>query len=165
MDDWVLCRIYNKKSSSATSDQKTSKPAGPRTARLGPAASPEDRKPILMVPAAPAAAQHVPAELVYSFAPSADSMPRLHADSSCSEHVLSPEKLACEREVQSQPRWRPSDWDRALGLSAAPNSLFNQVEPGLFPSTGSSDPFQDILGYWGKPFWRCGRPTRWCKIS
>ncbi|KAG6522652.1 hypothetical protein ZIOFF_019798 [Zingiber officinale] len=153
LDDWVLCRIYNKKGSSAASDQKTSKPAGPQIVRPGPAFSPEDQKPVLMVPPAPAVRQHVPAaELVYSFAPSADSMPRLHADSSCSEHVLSPEKLACEREVQSQPRWRPSDWDRALGFSTAPNSLFNQVEPGLFPSTGTSDPFQDILVYLGKPF-------------
>lgn len=150
MDDWVLCRIYNKKGSSAASDQRTSKPASARTILPGPASSPEDQKPILMAPPAPAL--HVPAELVYSFAPSADSMPRLHADSSCSEHMLSPEQLACEREVQSQPRWQPSDWDRVLGLSTASNSVFNQVEPGLFPSTGSSDPFQDILVYLGKPF-------------
>ncbi|KAG6513204.1 NAC domain-containing protein 48-like [Zingiber officinale] len=147
LDDWVLCRIYNKKGGSAASDQRGSKMAGSRTIRPGPSSSPEDQKPILMAPPA-----HVPAELVYSFAPSADSMPRLHADSSCSEHVLSPEQLACEREVQSQPRWRPSEWDRPFGLSTASNSVFNQVEPGLFPPTGSSDPFQDILVYLGKPF-------------
>jgi hypothetical protein len=33
-----------------------------------------------------------------------DSVPRLHTDSSCSEHEASPE-FTCEREVQSEPKW------------------------------------------------------------
>ena len=33
-----------------------------------------------------------------------DSVPRLHTDSSSSEHVLSPE-IKCEKEVQSEPKW------------------------------------------------------------
>ncbi|WOK96409.1 NAC domain-containing protein [Canna indica] len=170
LDDWVLCRIYNKKGSSSGASEKIAnadrKPAVSRNMQPGPVASPEDRKPVLgqhVLPpppaiGAPGTTTHVPApELVYSYAPS-DSMPRLHADSSCSEHVLSPE-FACEREVQSQPRWRPTDWDRALGLEAAPasvstagaNSVFPQIEPGLL-SSGLNDPFQDILVYLGRPF-------------
>ncbi|CAL9763530.1 unnamed protein product [Musa acuminata subsp. burmannicoides] len=152
LDDWVLCRIYNKKGSSGSEKlgNTDGKPVVSRSVWPGPATSPEERKPVLG-PYAPSPLAHVPAEMVYSFAPS-DSMPKLHADSSCSERP----EFTCEREVQSQPRWRPTtEWDRALGLESAATagggSVFSQIEPGLF-SSESRDPFQDILTYLGKPF-------------
>ncbi|CAL9197319.1 NAC domain-containing protein 48-like [Musa acuminata AAA Group] len=147
LDDWVLCRIYNKKGNSGSE-----KPGNPVSHPAGSTVAgdiPEDRKPALGQGAPP---------LAYSFAPS-DSIPRLHADSSCSEHVLSPE-FVCEREVQSQPRWRATDRDKAVGLgnpvaadnaNANANSAFTQFEPGLL-SSGLGDSFQDILMYLGKPF-------------
>ncbi|THU50318.1 hypothetical protein C4D60_Mb06t18940 [Musa balbisiana] len=154
LDDWVLCRIYNKKGSSGSEKlgNTDGKPVVSRSVWPGPATSPEERKPVLG-PYAPSPLAHVPAEMVYSFAPS-DSMPRLHADSSCSERP----EFTCEREVQSQPRWRPTtEWDRALGLESTATagggggSVFSQIEPGLL-SSDSRDPFQDILTYLGKPF-------------
>ncbi|RWW06113.1 hypothetical protein BHE74_00024024, partial [Ensete ventricosum] len=147
LDDWVLCRIYNKKGNSGS--EKPGNPVRHPAGSTVAADSPEDRKPALGQGAPP---------LAYSFATS-DSMPRLHADSSCSEHVLSPE-FVCDREVQSQPRWRATDWDKAVGLgdpvaadnfNANANSAFTQLEPGPL-SSGMGDPFQDILMYLGKPF-------------
>ncbi|XP_008783329.1 NAC domain-containing protein 48-like [Phoenix dactylifera] len=142
LDDWVLCRIYNKKGGG---DQKA---AGSRMAGL-PEPEPEpERKPVF--------AQHV-SELGY-FDP-AESMPRLRTDSSCSEHVLSPE-VAWEREVQSQPRAAWSQREKALEVpvtnegataSAGGVEFFPQLEPvSLEP--GFRDQFQDILMYLGKPF-------------
>ncbi|XP_065015342.1 NAC domain-containing protein 48-like [Musa acuminata AAA Group] len=150
LDDWVLCRIYNKKGSNGSDKFGTRdrKPAGSRCLR-----PPEDRKPALgphaplPLPAGIAPGPLLPAELADSFAPS-DSMARLHADSSCSEHVRSPE-FTCEREVQSQPRWRPTEWDRAFAPAA--NSVFPHPEPGLL-SSEFGDSFQDILVYLENPF-------------
>nr|XP_010910754.1 NAC domain-containing protein 48 [Elaeis guineensis] len=144
LDDWVLCRIYNKKGGAEKAAGSDRKAAGSRTVVL-----PEpERKPVFV--------PHVP-DLVH-FDP-ADSMPRLHADSSCSEQVLSPE-VTWEREVQSQPQAAWSHWEKALnvplnndGAAAAAGGVefFPQLEPGsLEPEF--SDPLQDILMYLGKPF-------------
>ncbi|CBI21612.3 unnamed protein product, partial [Vitis vinifera] len=80
LDDWVLCRIYNKKGSAEkqhTFDQKSMK--YPEL---------EDQKPKII-------------------STTSDSVPRLHThtDSSGSEQVMSPEK-----EVQSEPKWNDFDF-------------------------------------------------------
>jgi hypothetical protein len=75
-------------------------------------------------------------------------MPRLHADSSCSEQVLSPEQLACDREVQSQPKI--SEWERTFASDPV-NPAGSMLDPVVGGHAG--DPLlQDILMYWGKPF-------------
>ncbi|KAG1328088.1 NAC domain-containing protein 48 [Cocos nucifera] len=144
LDDWVLCRIYNKKGGAEKATGSDRKAAGSRMAgRLEP-----ERKPVF--------AQNVP-EMAY-FDP-ADSMPRLHTDSSCSEHVLSPE-VTWEREVQSQPRVARSQWEKAVEVpltnegatvSTGGIGFFPQLEPGSF-EPGFRDPLQDILMYLGRPF-------------
>ncbi|XP_010911124.1 NAC domain-containing protein 48 [Elaeis guineensis] len=144
LDDSVLCRIYNKKGGAEKATGSDRKAAGWRMA-----GRPEpERKPVF--------AQHVP-EMVYF--DTADSMPRLHTDSSCSERVLSPE-VTWEREVQSQPRAVRSQWEKALEVplinegptaSASGIGFFPQLEPGSL-EPGFRDPLQDILMYLGKPF-------------
>lgn len=126
--------------------------------------SPPEQKPIL-----PLHMKHTQPNMPHiadfsSFEPQSDSIPRLNTDSSCSEHVLSPE-FTCEREVQSQPS-RMKDWERTfedqpdigLGENIASASMLNSLEPTSsfgFGSNGfgNNDPMlQDILMYLGKPF-------------
>jgi hypothetical protein len=57
-----------------------------------------------------------------------DLMPWLHADSGCSEKVLSPEQqfAGCNREVQSRPKI--SEWERTFASeSVNPGSMINPV--------------------------------------
>lgn len=136
LDDWVLCRIYNKKGSA----EKSTKQAGSRNARPVPALP--DVKPVVC----PQVTSHVD---TVGFDTS-DSMPR---ESSCSEHVLSPE-FTCDREVQSQPTSVWNDWEKALHV---PINYGNGT--GMFTDFGSGsiepgfrDPIQDILMFLQKPF-------------
>ncbi|KAK8717221.1 hypothetical protein V6N13_044497 [Hibiscus sabdariffa] len=96
LDDWVLCRIYNKKGSiekHSPSEQKWSN--YPEM---------EDQKPnILMHGQNMTATSQQQQQQQPSNA--SDSVPKLHTDSSSSEQVLSPE-VPWEKEVQSQPKWK-----------------------------------------------------------
>ncbi|XP_066307739.1 NAC domain-containing protein 48-like [Miscanthus floridulus] len=145
LDDWVLCRIYNKKGG-------LEKPpvVGDHKPVFAAAAvsSPPEQKPFLAAPGGlPPAA--FPADLAAYYDRPSDSMPRLHADSSCSEQVLSPELLACDREVQSQPKI--SEWERTFASDPVNPAGSMLVDPVVGGHTG--DPLlQDILMYWGKPF-------------
>lgn len=117
LDDWVLCRIYNKKGTLEkyyNADQKA----------LNFQEEVEDQKP-KNITTAFAQNGMVAATEAKTFQQqkqkqmgndllhfeTSESIPRLHTDSSVSEHVLSPE-FACEKEVQSAPKW--SDLERAL---------------------------------------------------
>ncbi|KAF6170565.1 hypothetical protein GIB67_031973 [Kingdonia uniflora] len=131
LDDWVLCRIYNKKGTI----EKV-----PNGEKRSVNRTFEDQKPINM-----AAPQPVPSQMMhdYHYFDVTDSIPRLHTDSSCSEHVVSPE-LKCE-EVQSEPKWR--DWDGELGM---PSSFIN--DPYVqFSSNNEFSPLQDMFMYLQKP--------------
>nr|WLO57489.1 NAC transcription factor 30 [Rheum palmatum] len=77
LDDWVLCRIYNKKG-------VIEKKLNPNSPGMPPL---------------------VPAFSDYLQFDASDSAPRFHTDSSCSEQVVSPE-FASEREVESEPKWK-----------------------------------------------------------
>ncbi|KAJ3682748.1 hypothetical protein LUZ60_012975 [Juncus effusus] len=149
LDDWVLCRIYNKKGSA---DRPTTnldrKSAIPKTF-IQPCFSPPEQKPILPLLMPPMAD-------FTCFEPRSDSMPKLNTDSSCSEHVLSPE-FTCEREVQSEHKVR--EWERSFdqGTLGSVGAGIGSVDSMGFTGFGSSglgnDPFlQDILMYLGKPF-------------
>ncbi|PKA51738.1 NAC domain-containing protein 48 [Apostasia shenzhenica] len=156
LDDWVLCRIYNKKGPA----EKPRIGLGPK-AEIGPVglgtlSPPEtpERKPAPVswqVPVvAPAARPPQPGSRGRW---STESMPSLHhAESSGSEHVLSPE-FTCEAE--SQPRWGFS-WEKTA-LDAPLNNGNATVGCGSgvaadFLSELGSDPLQDILMFLQKPF-------------
>lgn len=159
LDDWVLCRIYNKKGGLDKPETiPDRKPVGLTTMMNQSCLSPPEQKPILSLhmkhtqPNMPNIADFT------SFEPRSDSIPRLNTDSSCSGHVLSPE-FTCEREVQSQPS-RMKDWERTFEdplTSVGSASMLNSLEPTSsfgFGSNGfGNDPMlQDILMYLGKPF-------------
>ena len=139
LDDWVLCRIYNKKGGAGE------KQVGPRPGRQ---AAVEQKPMIRPNPTGPHVPRPRPMSELMCLDPS-DSLPRLHADSSCSEHVLSSTEFTCDREVQSQPRWR-EDWEKALEMP------LNYVDATLngFPHVEAvfKDPLQDIFMHLQKPF-------------
>jgi hypothetical protein len=137
LDDWVLCRIYNKKGG-------LEKPPV-----FGHAA---DHKPVFAVSSPPeqkpfAGGAPAFADLAAFYDRPSDSMPRLHADSSCSDQELSPEQQLAE--VQSQPKI--TEWERTFASDPAGSMLDPTAAAGM--SGGGDDPLlQDILMYWGKPF-------------
>jgi hypothetical protein len=145
LDDWVLCRIYNKK---GAPERPSAGKASPAHAAVG---SPPEQKPALLPPYAPPPFSDLAA--YYEVRPS-DSMPRAHADSSCSEHVLTASCGSDRPEVQSQPKI--SEWERTFatagtGVNPAGSMLAGQLDPAAGLPAG--DPLlQDILMYWGKPF-------------
>ncbi|XP_073036274.1 NAC domain-containing protein 2-like [Primulina eburnea] len=102
LDDWVLCRIYNKKGTI----EKHAPHVIPR--EMTHAVTPEeDIKPVIVT----SLAECSPA--VYDDFMSldvSDSIPRLNPDSSGSGHVLSPD-FASAAEVESAPKL--SEWERS----------------------------------------------------
>lgn len=97
LDDWVLCRIYNKKGT-IERQQQTSVSSRIMTSAV---TSEEETKPNILT-SVPETAPMVYDDFMYLDA--SDSIPRLHTDSSCSEHVLSPE-------VESAPKL--SEWEKS----------------------------------------------------
>ncbi|CAL4960114.1 unnamed protein product [Urochloa decumbens] len=158
LDDWVLCRIYNKKGGLEkppviAGDRKPALAAGVNNnAGFAPAAgSPPEQKPFV---AAPGGLPPAFADLAAYYDRPSDSMPRLHADSSCSEQVLSPEQPqfgSCDREVQSQPKI--SEWERTFASDPVNPAGGSMLDPiGAHGGAGGDPLLQDILMYWGKPF-------------
>ncbi|XP_020236522.1 NAC domain-containing protein 2 [Cajanus cajan] len=123
LDDWVLCRIYNKKGSIEKQP--------PSVTRKMECSEMEEKPGIATRGGAAADSVHFEAS---------DSVPRLHtADSSCSEHAVSPEFAS---EVQSEPK-RGNEF------------AFNYVDATLGSQFQSGDqmlPLQDIFMYLSKPF-------------
>nr|QGZ00533.1 ATAF2-like NAC domain-containing protein [Beta vulgaris] len=132
LDDWVLCRIYNKKGvieKGFSNDQKP-KPMSMPTS-MPQYSNFEDQKPVITMSGQAAAPGGFP-----TFSPippskndllhfdTSDSVPRCHTDTSGSNHVASPEFM-CDKEVQSDPKW-------------------NELDKNLdFPSFNYMDPFPD----------------------
>ncbi|GJN16969.1 hypothetical protein PR202_gb04001 [Eleusine coracana subsp. coracana] len=139
LDDWVLCRIYNKKG--GLEKPPVNKPV---FAAVN-VSSPPEQKPFIGGAAAFA-------DLAAYYDRPSDSMPRLHADSSCSEQVLSPEQQHLA-EVQSQPKI--TEWERTFASDPVNPAAGSMLDPTAVAGgiTGAGDPLlQDILMYWGKPF-------------
>ncbi|XP_051124091.1 NAC domain-containing protein 2-like [Andrographis paniculata] len=131
LDDWVLCRIYNKKGAIER------QPAPPKMTSA--VTSEEDMKPAILK-AVPEASPMVYDDFMY-LDPS-DSMPRLHTDSSCSEHVLSPE-------VESAPKL--ADWEKSA-LEFPFSSYLDScslIGGSQFPA---NYPMEDVMEYLSKPF-------------
>ncbi|CAN7138543.1 unnamed protein product [Brassica rapa subsp. narinosa] len=132
LDDWVLCRIYNKKGA---------------IEKRGPPPTPVvygdevvEEKPRLSemgMPPPPV----MPNDFVYF--DTSDSVPKLHTtESSCSEQVVSPEFTS---EVQSEPKWK--DWS---GEKSSLDFGFNYIDATAFGGGGGSNqlfPLQDMFMY------------------
>ncbi|KAL3504216.1 hypothetical protein ACH5RR_034057 [Cinchona calisaya] len=149
LDDWVLCRIYNKKGSIEKQQLSSRKVMSQVEEEIG-----EDKKPVI-VTSLPETSPVVYNDFMYL--DPADSIPKLHTDSSCSEHVVSPEFSHNTCEVQSEQKL--SDWEKA-----ALDFPFNYVDaPALdnngnvllnsqFQSHYQMSPLQDMFMYLQKPF-------------
>ncbi|CAM8939243.1 unnamed protein product [Rhodiola kirilowii] len=131
LDDWVLCRIYNKK---GTIEKVV---VGGEGRRMEMAAE-EEKKPVI---------GGYMNDFVYMDAAS-DSIPRLHTDSSCSEQQ---QKVAAspEREVQSERRRKKmKEWE---------DTNKHGIETGYTYMDANLDlcqmsPLQDMFMYLNKPF-------------
>ncbi|KAG4963271.1 hypothetical protein AAZX31_14G137100 [Glycine max] len=131
LDDWVLCRIYNKKG--AIEKQQLPPPSGVRKIECSEM---EDEKPEILPPDPPYTAATV-ADCLYFEA--SDSVPRLHTtDSSCSEQVVSAEFAS---EVQSEPK---------RGSNNNNEFAYNYVDATL--GNNQMSPLQDIFMYLSKSF-------------
>ncbi|PIN17051.1 hypothetical protein CDL12_10283 [Handroanthus impetiginosus] len=144
LDDWVLCRIYNKKGTIERQPQNVS-----NKKMTSAVTTEEDIKPVILT-SVPEGSPMVYEDFMYLDA--SDSMPRLHTDSSCSEHVLSPE-------VESAPKlaeWEKSALDfpfsymdaTASASAAAGGALMGSQFQGNYPM----EPLQDVFAYITKPF-------------
>ncbi|XP_077213615.1 NAC domain-containing protein 2-like [Tasmannia lanceolata] len=152
LDDWVLCRIYNKKGAveiqQRTNMERVSKNSFEREEEEA-----EEQKPEILSHGLPAA--NIPAMADFAYFDTSDSVPRLYS-TSCSEHVRSPD-FTCEREVQSEPKWR--NLERALDFpynnmdAINPNTNFvSQFDPLQQISPVFRDTYQDVFMYLQKPF-------------
>ncbi|ESR47480.1 hypothetical protein CICLE_v10001976mg [Citrus x clementina] len=157
LDDWVLCRIYNKKGSIEKQQQVTNRRPNFTETET------EEKKPVVMpsgmdTSTSGGALLPNPASTVtgtgtgtvndYMYFDTSDSVPKLNTDSSCSEHVVSPE-FTCE--VQSEPKMQP--WENTLGfpynyLDSAMDISFNSQLQG----NNQLSPLQDMFMYFTKPF-------------
>ncbi|CAK9149929.1 unnamed protein product [Ilex paraguariensis] len=102
LDDWVLCRLYNKKGileKHYNTEQNTSTLSEEI----------EEQKPKILSFAHNGMTLPPPIMDDYLHFDPSESIPRLHTDSSGSEHVVSPEFTS---EVQSEPKW--SELEKAL---------------------------------------------------
>ncbi|KAK4370457.1 hypothetical protein RND71_009932 [Anisodus tanguticus] len=151
LDDWVLCRIYNKKGSIEKNRKMN-------TSYMDTVESPEDRKPEILpqLPPAPVTApQQVHNDFFY-LDPS-DSVPKIHSDSSGSEHMLSPE-FTCEREVQSEPKL--TDWEKVtldlpfnyMDATTGATTVDNSLLGSQFQSSYQMSPLQDMFMHLHKSF-------------
>ena len=155
LDDWVLCRIYNKKgkiekynSSTTVVDQKAPKFSSGEEVHYEHETKPQIHK--------------FSNDHHQLYMDSSDSVPRLHTDSSCSEHVLSPD-VTCEKEVESNPKWNNEldmqlfdafDFQLNYGDNINDNSLSVDDPFGLQDQFQMNQlmSFQDMFMYQQKPF-------------
>ncbi|XP_061358426.1 NAC domain-containing protein 2-like [Gastrolobium bilobum] len=142
LDDWVLCRIYNKKGT--IEKQPSSVVVSRKTESFE---MEEDKKPVIVphvggLPPPPATA---PAPMTdYMYFDASDSIPKLHTDSSCSEQVVSPEFAS---EVQSEPKW--NEWEKNLEF---PYNYVDTTFGSQFQSSNQMSLLQDMFMYPPKPF-------------
>ncbi|KAL3528217.1 hypothetical protein ACH5RR_012873 [Cinchona calisaya] len=113
LDDWVLCRIYNKKGTLEKHNNMDHREAVNNNYQEEEVI--EEQKPKNLIAFAQNEKAMPPQQQMmmndYLHFETSESVPRFHTDSSGSEQVLSPE-FACEKEVQSVAKW--SDLEGAL---------------------------------------------------
>ncbi|XP_031269408.1 NAC domain-containing protein 2-like [Pistacia vera] len=146
LDDWVLCRLYNKKG-------KMEKHY-PMDRKVMELPEMEEQKPDIKFSAQNMTMhpQQSPMNDLLHMDTS-DSLPRLHTDSSCSEHVLSSPEITCDKEVQSEAKWNELE-------NAFDDYQFNYLESFQDNPFGSQvqyqmeqlSPLQDVFMLLQKPF-------------
>ncbi|KAI3464535.1 hypothetical protein Pfo_021198 [Paulownia fortunei] len=142
LDDWVLCRIYNKKGTIERQQQQQQNVSSRNMTSA--VTSEEDTKPVILT-SVPEASPMVYDDFVY-LDPS-DSIPRLHTDSSCSEHVLSPE-------VESAPKlteWEKSTLEFPFHYIDAADGA-GALMGSQFQGNYQMEPMHDVFAYMTKPF-------------
>ncbi|XP_028775065.1 NAC domain-containing protein 2-like [Neltuma alba] len=149
LDDWVLCRIYNKKGII----EKHPAAGGRKIEWSGI----EDKKPENVSRGVGIPGRHPPHApsppvTDYLYFDKSDSVPKLHTESSGgSEHVVSPEFAS---EVQSEPKW--NEWETNVGFpyNYAGATMNHGFEPQtqLMQSNNQMSTLQDIFTYFQKPF-------------
>ncbi|KAI9097753.1 hypothetical protein K1719_025524 [Acacia pycnantha] len=151
LDDWVLCRIYNKKG--IIEKQPT---VGGRKTEWSEME--EDMKPGNVsdgvgIPGHPPHAPAAAAMTDYLYFDKSDSVPKLHTESSCSEHVVSPEFAS---EVQSESKWneweKKADFPYNYAAVATMNNGLGSQTTQLVQSNNQMSSLQDIFMYFQKPF-------------
>ncbi|KAI3901933.1 hypothetical protein MKW92_007179 [Papaver armeniacum] len=169
LDDWVLCRIYNKKgfiekqgTSNGITDKAMLKSSVYNNNLTESSSEHEDQKPDVLTHYNQNTLhtwgnQTPPAQVVnndYVYFDTSDSVPRLHTDSSnCSEHVTS----TCEREVQSQPR-SSSSWSRDFdwGMQFSGNDVTDPYASSGGRQVDNNNielsPLQDMFMYLQNPY-------------
>ncbi|CAN8295989.1 unnamed protein product [Cochlearia groenlandica] len=149
LDDWVLCRIYNKKGALERRGQPP-QPLSSSVVYSGVDDEVVEEKPRLTEMGMPP-----PLSNDFVYFETSDSVPKLHTmESSCSEHVVvSPEFTS---EVQSNPKWK--DWSGAANDCNTLDFGYNYIDATLdnaFVGGGSSNqlfPLQDMFMYMHKPY-------------
>ncbi|KAI4389761.1 hypothetical protein MLD38_001953 [Melastoma candidum] len=142
LDDWVLCRIYNKK---GIVEKRSLQPSQSSAQFLEDV---EEKKPQPLpgvsgsLPSAPPALQDDYAHFDLS-----ESIPKLHPESSCSEHTASPE---FSREVQSDVKPLSGYWDSLYSYPGSYGGTSQDLR--AMPPTDEMSPLQDIFMYLQKPF-------------
>ncbi|XP_022941458.1 NAC domain-containing protein 2-like [Cucurbita moschata] len=147
LDDWVLCRIYNKKGVIEKQPPHHGSINSPELNTIGFMENDdqEEKPDVINVsgrvqsPSSDVMTEYINFEL-------SDSIPRLYTDSSSSEQVVSSEFTS---EVQSQPRLK----EEYSGFT------FNYLDASLedafcsqFPILNQMSPLQDMFMYLQKPF-------------
>lgn len=149
LDDWVLCRIYNKKGRIEKHYPIDTRKMTPNF----PESDHEDQKPDIKNPGQMMALHRGEMDTTTS-----ESVPRLQTDSSCSEHVLSPDVTYDNKEVQSQPTTNDLTVENVFGLGD--DFQFNYLDSfGNDPfahqyqfQMDQLSPWQDMYTLLQKPF-------------
>ncbi|KAL2924614.1 NAC domain-containing protein 2 [Bienertia sinuspersici] len=150
LDDWVLCRIYNKKGAiekDYNTDQKSMPTSMPQYSDF------EDQKPVISMPGqtgpmvftSPSPIGPAKNDLLHF--DTSDSVPRCHTDTSGSNQVASPEFM-CDKEVQSDPKWnevgKPVDFPSFNYMDSFPDDPFGPPAAAQFQHDQMTN-FQDIF--------------------
>nr|AOC59207.1 NAC transcription factor 22 [Haloxylon ammodendron] len=145
LDDWVLCRIYNKKGSL----EKPNGGVGMKKPEIMEGAMGEDPVPAVSLPHTMSFNDYAPMDT-----PSDSGQPPLlHTESttSCSarEYVVT----CSEREVQSEPKWKkPFDFEKALDFPVSFNYGNTMNNPFITQDGNQMSPLQDMFMFLPKPF-------------
>lgn len=161
LDDWVLCRIYNKKGAIEKQQQQHHHHQIPinqtesNTIGFIKNEDQEEKPEILtdraissQIPSPSAAPPSSGVVNDHTYFDASDSVPRLHTDSSCSEQVMSSEFTS---EVQSQPRLNLKEECSVFPYNYMEDSLENSFY-SQFPIVNQMSPLQDMFMYLQKPF-------------
>lgn len=147
LDDWVLCRLYNKKGRI-----EKHYPIDRKAMELPEM---EEQKPDIKLSAQNMTMypQQSPMNNDLLHMDTSDSLPRLHTESSCSEHVSSSPEITYDKEVQSEAKWNElenvfDDFEFNYLDSFQDNPFGSQVQYQM----EQLSPLQDMFMLLQKPF-------------